>query len=332
MSNSGLYDFREGLGRFVLNGKTGFVDKNGKEAVPPKYDNGYDFSQAKAGVMLNRKWGFINKTGEEIIPFKYDRVNSFDEFRLAKVGINGKFGFVNEKGVEIAALKYNNVESFSKYGLAVVKNERQGLIDTTGNEILSQIYDEITLNEHGIYLFTQGRDIRYVPGKDIIADNKKIAELQKIVDNKGIAANKRLETRTEQYNLELKYNKYAYMGLTELGLAWESTREWMADAVREERNNRKNAPDRISLPKRKSVETDKDRSLIEWNDGTRGAVFYDSFSKKYYQGSDIEQLLGHGGSFEEACAIQYVWVKYGFDARDDEVYHLINDGYTDVRK
>ena len=52
-------------------GKFGFVDKNGKEVIPFKYEKtGYSFHEGLITVKLGGKFGFINEKGTVVIPFK----------------------------------------------------------------------------------------------------------------------------------------------------------------------------------------------------------------------------------------------------------------------
>jgi hypothetical protein len=45
-------------------GKWGFIDKTGKEVIPPVYDYVGAFYEGLARVEKNRKCGFIDKTGK----------------------------------------------------------------------------------------------------------------------------------------------------------------------------------------------------------------------------------------------------------------------------
>lgn len=60
-------------------GLWGFVNENGDEIVPFKYDLAWSFSEGLAGVKTEDRWGFINKAGEEIVPCKYEDANNFEE-------------------------------------------------------------------------------------------------------------------------------------------------------------------------------------------------------------------------------------------------------------
>lgn len=58
-----------------------------------------------AAVQQNGKWGFISKDGKPLVPPKYDFVKDFDPEGLAAVGIDGDpfptWGFINTQGQEI---------------------------------------------------------------------------------------------------------------------------------------------------------------------------------------------------------------------------------------
>ena len=131
-------------------GKFGYIDKNGNEVVPCKYDDAEYFSEGLAKVKMNGRWGFIDKNGKEVIPCKYDDAWDFSE-ELAKVKMNDKWGFVNKNGNEVIPCKYDDAGGFSE-GLAYVqmngkwgflkKNRKWGFIDKNGNEVIPCKYDD----------------------------------------------------------------------------------------------------------------------------------------------------------------------------------------------
>ena len=41
------------------------------------YDYAWDFSEGLARVEINGKWGYINKQGESVIPARYDDTGDF---------------------------------------------------------------------------------------------------------------------------------------------------------------------------------------------------------------------------------------------------------------
>ncbi len=69
--------FVEGLAAVRRGGQWGFVDKEGQEVVPCRYDEVRDFSGDLAAVRLGGKWGFVDKSGKEVVPCRYDEVRDF---------------------------------------------------------------------------------------------------------------------------------------------------------------------------------------------------------------------------------------------------------------
>ena len=130
-------DFHEGLVMIMKNGKAGFLDKQGKVAIPFLYERAKDFSEGFAAVKKAGKWGFINKEGKNVIPCQYDKVASFREGLVAVVK-NGKSGYINTKGKEIVPFIYDKPEDWEPFydfheELAVVKkNGVYGYVDKEG--------------------------------------------------------------------------------------------------------------------------------------------------------------------------------------------------------
>ena len=108
-----IYDviYEEGsLIAVVKDGKSGFIDKRGKEVIPCKYDAHFaedsdegwvvgcsPFTEDISIVKLNGKYGAINRQGNVIIPNVYDELHDFsDGLALAKIA--GKWGYVDKNG------------------------------------------------------------------------------------------------------------------------------------------------------------------------------------------------------------------------------------------
>lgn len=96
---------------------TSLFDLSGKEVVnPERYSHINEFNEGRAEVIKNLKHGFINKQGTELIPLKYDWVDKFFEGRAWVVineGKSSRFGSVDTAGNEIWMKTYNNAGSFN---------------------------------------------------------------------------------------------------------------------------------------------------------------------------------------------------------------------------
>jgi len=75
----------DGMVRVTLFDKFGFLDNDGREVIPPKYDSGHsyvpEFSHGVVRLRLNGKWGALDKTGKEIVPFIYEDMSGVETNR-----------------------------------------------------------------------------------------------------------------------------------------------------------------------------------------------------------------------------------------------------------
>lgn len=59
--------------------KWGYLDKSGKPAIKPAYDDAMSFSCGLAGVCVGSKYGVINKSGTMVIKPQFDALGQFQE-------------------------------------------------------------------------------------------------------------------------------------------------------------------------------------------------------------------------------------------------------------
>ena len=133
--------FSDGLAKVKSAEGWGFVNENGEEIIPCKYEDADAFSGGLARVKTAEGWGFVNKDGEEIIPCKYKDADAFSD-GLARVHSKEGWGFINKDGEEIIPCKYKYADAFS-YGLARVQSkEGWGFVNKDGEEIISCKYED----------------------------------------------------------------------------------------------------------------------------------------------------------------------------------------------
>ena len=107
--------FREGLARFTLATKTGFLNEHGEVVIDPlEFDFVSPFFDSLAVVCIGcaevkedehnehtsiagGKWGYVDRQGHLTIPLKFDGAEPFDKGR-ARVLLNGEWIFVNRTG------------------------------------------------------------------------------------------------------------------------------------------------------------------------------------------------------------------------------------------
>lgn len=157
----------------------GFIDLNGKEIVPFKYEDTKKFSHGIAQVRMGNKWGYINNKGREISPFKYDQIfeRNYEEadayVRVYQVYQDSKkkLGLIETSGKELTPAVYETINPFYE-GVAIMeKNGMMGVLNMDGKEIVPARYKnpdaykfadgicKVSLNGKWGYIDKSGREI-----------------------------------------------------------------------------------------------------------------------------------------------------------------------------
>ena len=143
--------------------KWGFVDKNGVEIIPCKYDLVKAFLSKYDSVIpvaIGGTFGYINIKGDTTIPLDYEFAGFFSSNGLAPAVKNNKLGFINYKGETVIdfiyepryEIKEDNVHLLNSFTfadtIAIRKNGKWGLINNKGSEVFSFIFDDLVSSEH----------------------------------------------------------------------------------------------------------------------------------------------------------------------------------------
>lgn len=113
-------DFNEetGLAMVNLDGKLGWINKNGEFAVKASYTEAGDFSSVGlAAVKSGDKWGYINTKGKFVIEAQFIDALEFAPNGLAAVETDdGLWGYIDEDGYFVIEPKYDTAYSFEDEG------------------------------------------------------------------------------------------------------------------------------------------------------------------------------------------------------------------------
>ncbi len=172
----------EQLAKVELNGKSGFIDKDGKEIIPLQYKFASNFYQGVALVELSDKIEaeYDSSYNRLIAPLlarrrcisSYDHLNQYIGVSSSKTN---NYRFIDKTGKEIIKLKYNHVGNFND-GLAKVQlNDKWGFINKTGKEVIPLKYDyvenfsdgmaRVQLNDKWKFINKTGKVVFTVPLK-----------------------------------------------------------------------------------------------------------------------------------------------------------------------
>ena len=170
----GKYDWQDnfiwnGLIKVRLDGKYGFINKDGEEIIPCKYEDADNIPDGLIRVKSAEGWGFVNENGEEIISCKYEDAGAFSD-GLARVKSAEGWGFVNKNGEEIISCKYEDADDFFD-GLARVQSkEGWGFVNEDGEEIIPCKYEDAYAFEGGLSLVKSKEGYGFInnDGEEII--------------------------------------------------------------------------------------------------------------------------------------------------------------------
>lgn len=104
--------FSDGLAMVVQNGKCGYIDTSGEIVIPCKYENAASFSEGFAAVYsaAGGSWGFIDKTGKEVVPPKKYTENGVEysilQATLSAISFNDGYAYVQRYSSKESARFY----------------------------------------------------------------------------------------------------------------------------------------------------------------------------------------------------------------------------------
>jgi WG containing repeat len=92
-------EFAEGLSRWKIGNKYGFIDRSGNFIIAPQFDLAFNFSEGLAAVRVGRKWGCVDKTGKMVItPHPFAHVEDFRHGLAFVNAVDGKYGYIDRQG------------------------------------------------------------------------------------------------------------------------------------------------------------------------------------------------------------------------------------------
>lgn len=166
------FDFSDGLAKVVKDGKTYYIDHDGRIAVGTIANSTHTvtFSEGLAAVSVLtkvggksvEKTGFIDTQGKFVIPPKFDTVGMFSE-GLATAVVGKKTGYIDRTGKWVIEQKYENgfAHDFHE-GLANVMvrtgegSYRTDLVDKIGKTLALPITRDKSDVSEGIFAYRDG--------------------------------------------------------------------------------------------------------------------------------------------------------------------------------
>lgn len=138
-------EFAEGRIIVEKDGKYGFLSCNGKTVTPIVYSHAEHFKHGVALVYNDKGDGLISLAGEEIVPCgEYESLAEMGEvFYQAEAG--GKVGILDRSGESVLSLEYDKIEEFDEDIYLVSKgSDNSGLVDKEWQVVIPLEYQQIS--------------------------------------------------------------------------------------------------------------------------------------------------------------------------------------------
>jgi hypothetical protein len=126
--------FSEGFAWVKIDGKSNYINTEGKFLSEQWFDNAWNFREGFAVVRLNDKWNFINTEGEILSKRWFDNAWNFSE-GFAVVILNRKYNFINTKGELLSGNWFDDASDFND-GIALVKLDGKLMNINTKGELI----------------------------------------------------------------------------------------------------------------------------------------------------------------------------------------------------
>lgn len=155
-------------------GQWGFINTSGGLVIANRYEAVSSFADGLFGVKLIGKWGYVNEREELIIQPNFDQIEPFQQ-GLAVVKNAGKYGIINQESEAIVKLEYDHIERLGSLFL-LFTNGNIGLADANGRIIKNPSYDSIKALENGYFLVERNDKYGIIDesGQDILPTNYEI--------------------------------------------------------------------------------------------------------------------------------------------------------------
>ena len=123
-------------------GQEGIIDTNGNVIIPTMYKR-IIISEDGYIVNIDHKYGFVDNNNYIKIPCIYDDLNRMEGASYFKAKNNDKYGLIDINGNNILPFEYDNILDILNHQFRVEKNGKYGMVNNKGEEILPCKYSSV---------------------------------------------------------------------------------------------------------------------------------------------------------------------------------------------
>lgn len=142
--------FREGRAAVRKGKKWGFIDTTGNAVLPVEYQQVSPWKNGQSIVVQNELYGLVDTTGHPVVPCQFQRLKYLGN---GYYGVKGRYGWglMSPEGALLTAWKFNFIGQFHEGYFPADYDGSMGFLDTLGEGVTHFIYDEILVNDVGMF-------------------------------------------------------------------------------------------------------------------------------------------------------------------------------------
>lgn len=141
---------------FNKNGHYGLMNTDGKILLDTLYSEIANVSYSSENlysVGLNNKYGLVNNNGKWVLTPEYSQISHFASYtQFFMVTKDNKTGMIDLNGKVLIPTQYYYFEDFKNSLIRVSKDNKYGILNLKGEVLIPVEYDEISYDEHSIFL------------------------------------------------------------------------------------------------------------------------------------------------------------------------------------
>lgn len=140
----GGWMFHEGLARvWNFDGKFVFIDSLNNLVFTADYDEVNDLVHQRIRVVTKGVTGFLNRKGKEAIPPEFQGGSDFNRSGIAKVKSENKYGLIDTLGVWILPAEFDWIGSIDGNYIALRQSRSYSIFNSELNQILPGNFDQV---------------------------------------------------------------------------------------------------------------------------------------------------------------------------------------------
>ena len=114
--------FQGGVAAARSGGKWGYINRAGKWAIDPQFDEALGFVEGLAGVSVSNKWGYIDTRGKFVVNPQFDMAYSFDN-GTAPVRTGAAWSLIDAKGDPLPGPPFLELSLDNNQGLRAARTK-----------------------------------------------------------------------------------------------------------------------------------------------------------------------------------------------------------------